>query len=158
MVKGVTAFACALVLAGALVASPAQAGDPFAVKAAKHKDGPYSSDLKSNIAPGETRNFWFRVTNKGDVTIEKLVFDDADTSDLNGYETRWFKRGDNVSSQVEGDGYGFRIHPGKPKYFNARHTRAPGAGALSCIAGQANLGMANYTLASVLINGKLCAY
>ena len=159
MVRGATAFLCAAVLAVALVAAGgAQAGkDVFAVKVAKHKDGPYKVDIKSNIDPGETKSFWFRVRNTGDQSSQ-MTFDDAGTSDEIGFKTRWFKAGNNVSSEVEGSGYEFNIDNGQSKYFNAKQTGLDAPGAVEgCLAGEAGDGITS-DLSSVSINGATCSF
>ena len=158
MVRGATAFVCASVLAVALVAVPSASGlaVTFNIKVAKHKDGPYEVDTKSNIDAGQTRSLWFRVKNTGDQE-SSLVFDDAGTSDEDGFKTKWFKHGDNISSQVQQDGYTFNVAPGQKKYFNAKQT-APTPTEDTCLAGQASMTMIYTDLSSVEINGATCVF
>ena len=159
MVKGVTAFVFAGVLAGALIAAPAQAGkDVFKVRVAKHKDGPYNVGATSHIDPGETKSFWFRVRNIGDQENLQLTFDDGGSSDGTGFKTKWFKAGNNVSNEVEGEGYELKIDPGQNKYFNAKQTGLEAPGAVEeCLSGHANHEMTTYSTAVIAINGALCA-
>ena len=161
MVRGATAFLLALVLAVALIAAPsAAAGEPTVrVKVAKHKDGPYRPNLNTSIDPGETRSLWFRAANPGTEELE-LVFGDAGTSDDVGFKTRWFKSGDNISDEVEGSpGYEFSLDPGQRKYFNAKQTALDAPGAVEgCLAGGAEVPKVTGDLATVEINGAMCAF
>jgi hypothetical protein len=160
MVRGPTAFVCASVLAVALATVPSASGlaVTFNIKVAKHKDGPYKTDIRSKIDPGETRSFWFRVKNTGDAESQ-LDFGDADTSDEVGFKTKWFKHGDNVSSQVQQGGYMFHVDPGQKKYFNAKQTGLDAPGAVEgCLAGEASMTMVYTDLSSVAINGGTCVF
>jgi hypothetical protein len=160
MVKGVTAVVCALLLIAVLAAVQSQAGETgFSVRVAKHKDGPYKVDIRASIEPGQTKSFWFRVRNIGGVEDLELVFDDSGTSDGTGFQTRWFKAGENVSSEVEGSGKVFRIDPGQRKHFNAKQTALDAPGAVEdCLAGQASIPKVTSDLSAVIINGASCAF
>lgn len=158
MLRGATGTVAAiLVLAGILTTAPAGAGENmFAVKVAKHRDGPYKVDIKANFEPGQTRSFWFRIHNGDDESFD-LVFEDAGTSNEDGYRTRWFKAGKNVSDAVEQAGEPFTVAPGQSKFFNAKQ-RAGDPAEPSCLAGQATLPAITSDLSSVRINGQGCSF
>lgn len=159
MVRGATAILSTAVLAVALIAAPTATSlaPPFSVKVAKHKDGRYKDHINSSIGDGETQSFWFRVKSTSDTEDVELTFNDVGSSDDDGFKTRWFKHGENISSAVEGAGYDFKIDPGQKKYFNAKQT-APDPTGKTCIAGSADDGVVYFDQAEVAFNGTKCAF
>jgi hypothetical protein len=159
MVKAGTAFLAVSVLAVALIAAPSATslGPAIKVAVAKHKDGPYRGEINSNMDDGQTRSFWFRVRTTSEQDDLELVFEDLGSSDDDGFKTRWFKAGNNVSSDVEGSGYEFKIDPGQSKYLNAKQT-APDPTAQTCLAGYAELPTITGDTSIVVINDNICAF
>ena len=128
----------ALTLVAALApAGGAQAGSTqFVAKAAKEKDGPYKENVRVNVANGQKKSLWFKVTGKQESGQLDLQFVDGESTDsLDGYKVRWFKHGDDVTSEVNGEGYPFHVSPGQSKYFNALVKRTSAAHAPFCLIG-----------------------
>lgn len=128
---------------GVLTLGVAEAAGPppiaVDVKGAKHKDGPYLDDSQGVKIPiGRSKTLYWEVTNN---TISPLdrVFTDAETGsqDTSGYTIRWFRRKQNISPEVKGAGFEFRLQGGATKRFSAkiRHKSA-GADHL-CVGAQA---------------------
>jgi hypothetical protein len=93
----------------------------FTVKAAKHKDGPYTDQLQSvNVAPEAKKSLYWRVKNLS-VTTLPMEFNDAATENPNpeGFRITWFKGKKNITQDVKGAGYEFNLKAGKKKTFEA---------------------------------------
>jgi hypothetical protein len=154
MLRGVTVAGIAA-LALAVGATPASAGDDLRVRVAKQKHGNYKTTTRANFSPREVGSFWFRVENLGAQELEP-TFSDSGSSDQDGYRTRWFKAGKNISQQVEGAGRDFTIDPGQRKYFNAVHT-APVMPGSTCLKASVTDSTSS-DAAGIGINGGQCAF
>jgi hypothetical protein len=145
-----------MIVVFAMGASSASAGDQLiTVKAAKHKDGPYTGDLQNlNLAVGKSKTLYWRVKNIGDALTLELEFDDAATGEPEGYNIKWFKGKTNISADVKGAGYEFKLKPGNRKQFRAtiKH-KFDGDGNPVCLGGQANGPLTNADAAYFQVNG-----
>jgi hypothetical protein len=124
----------------AMSVTSASAGDDLiSVKAAKHKAGPYTHETQAlNVPVGKRKTVYYRVKNVGDTLTLELSFDDAATNTSNDdYNVKWFKRKTNITADVAGAGYEFKVKPGKKKLFRAKVKHVSGSSNL-CLGGQAS--------------------
>ena len=122
--------AVALMAIGAPSASAGLTG--ISVKVAKQKDGEYQNYLGNvNVPANGERNLWFRIRAAASNEEQRsLRFgDDGSCSELENFKVKWFKHGDNVSSDVRTEGHPFKIAPGERSSSTRRITRTdPGEG------------------------------
>jgi hypothetical protein len=131
----------AFMLAALVLTAPqSSAGptDPFGVRAAKEKDGQYTTFLQALKVPvGEKKTVYWRIKSKVETDLS-AKFDDAATPNPNpgGYKVRWYKGKKEVTTEVKGDGRPFTLPAGGAKTFRAtvKHVE-PSAG--FCLGGQA---------------------
>lgn len=125
----VTAFA---VLVGALLAAPGQAVGPpdITVKVAKSKNGEYRQEARLK-PPSGPENFFFRMKSDGGQGQSLIFQSDANS---NEYKARWYLGDKNISAEVRGLGYEFKLKPGKVKLFEL--VTVPDDGGIACLFGQ----------------------
>jgi hypothetical protein len=117
--RGSIAAAVVAVAAIALPAS-ASAGEPaVSLKVAKHKDGPYKPEVRTNIKLNQAKDFYWKARNVTDAEFPDVLLTD-DGPYPTGWIVRWFRGDDNITSDVRGDGYEFVLQPGKSKLFRSR--------------------------------------
>jgi hypothetical protein len=156
MRRDVPLISAALValVAMAVGATTASAGDPFVkVRAAKHKDGPYLHNPQGLMLPaGESKTLYWRVKNIAPDQKLELRFDDAATDPEDDYRVRWFKGHENITSDVSGPGFEFKLKAGAKKLFSARVKHRTNSGIL-CLGGQASGSLVNPDAAYFNVNG-----
>lgn len=84
---------------------------------------------------GQTKTLYWKVKNNSGDSHQDMSFDDASTPDPSGYKIKWFRRKQNISSQVKGVGYEFSLGDGKTKIFRATLKRIS-SGMGFCLGGQ----------------------
>ena len=130
------ATACAVL---ALGAGQAAAAPAFFTSVSKHKGGPFTESVQSvSIPPGATKTLYWKVrSNGGNPPPYELSFDDGITKDPNppGFKIKWFRKDRNITSEVKGPGYEFKVDTEHPKVFRAQ-VRAVDEGSF-CLAGRA---------------------
>ena len=110
LVLGITSV---LALTGAALAHGPATGS---VKAAKQKDGAYTTDLRINVND-TPKDVFFKVTNKtGDV--QPVVLTDVST-DSDNFKIRWFRNKEDITQEVRGSGYQFNAPANAGKIFRA---------------------------------------
>jgi hypothetical protein len=134
------AIALALAALGIGAASSAGLAVIIDVEASKHRDGPYEdAQQQVNIPVGKEKSLYWRVKNFTAGPLD-LTFDDAATggSDTDGYRIRWYRGRNDISSQVKGSGYPFKLKAGKKKIFRAEVKHKLDVSPGFCIGGQAS--------------------
>jgi hypothetical protein len=139
-----------------LAAPPAGAGmgsSPMRLTISKTKDGPYSfSALHAKVNAGP-KGFFVKVADKTEHRQDGLLEDVSAGAGSANFKIRWFRGDENITSDVQGPGYGFGLKPGKPKVFRALvKPLNPDPGAL-CLAPRASVEPDAYqAVGSVYIN------
>ncbi len=117
------ALALALTLVATLAAGQAHGGkSAFALRSAKQHDGPYKVFTRVAIEQGDQRTTWWRVKNKSATDEESMNFSDLG-GDAPGYKVQWFRGQENISAEVEDQGYEFDLAAGQARYFSSRIKR-----------------------------------
>lgn len=124
----------------ALTAMPSFAGDPFfEVRASKHRDGPYLETMQDvNVPIGDAKSLYWKVKHITGGTLE-MRFTDAltETPNPEGLEIRWFRGTKEITTEVKGSGYEFKLPKDSRKLFRAR-VKAVGPSDGACVVGQAD--------------------
>jgi hypothetical protein len=115
----------------ALVPDAAVAGPPnLDAKVSRHKSGPYKQELSINIAPGTAKNVYLKVKNNTGQRKDSLQLNQFEPE--MGWNTRYFRRDQNITNEVQGGGYGFELGAGKAKKFRIR-IKAPATTDDTCV-------------------------
>jgi hypothetical protein len=115
VLRKLTALLVASSVLGAVLftVSPAGAGGDL-VHRVKKPGGPYKRVIGANIAPGNAKNFTLKVTGPP----EAGAFLEEGAEDEPGYQTKYFRGDNNITSDVaDTDGYPFNLgSDGKQKF------------------------------------------
>jgi hypothetical protein len=123
----------------------------------KHAEGPFKGAVQAYLGPGEKRNFYFRVRNTSGVQQDTVTFEQL-TGVILGFSIKWYKQsnGENITSDVAGDGYQFKLASGARKVFRVKITSATTDGL--CLIAQSDIdGMPPaVSNATLRLNHSLC--
>ena len=105
-------IAAGLTLCAALVAQEAIGrGDPAQLEVSHAKSGPYQQTGPFILFVDEgSESGFLRIKNRSD-TRQRVVLTNERVGNVDDYIVKWFRGKENVTKQVESDGYAFRIAP-----------------------------------------------
>ncbi|MGH9024896.1 MAG: hypothetical protein ACRDWD_02090 [Acidimicrobiia bacterium] len=121
-------LAVVALVAFGLGSEAADAGPPpLLLSIKKTPNGEYSDVADVNLGPGKTKEFKLRADNNNNAVDNDVFLESEPDSD--GYKTKYFRKQHNVSPQVKGAGYDFRLNQGSSKTFKltVKAPESPGA-------------------------------
>ena len=133
----IAAVATLFLLPSMFITSQADAGVPAVrLRVSKNPNGPFKHTLNQDLAAGDVKNYYLEAKNTTGSLIDaelRRSFSDA------GYDTKYFRKNDNISNDVEGTGYHFPIKGGKVKHFRLRVKRQVVSNATGCTFTELNI-------------------
>ena len=119
---------------GADVANAApdpQAVGPKRIRASRHAEGPFRHTVVVNIASGNTKTVYLKVTNKENEPAELRIYDSVDTKN---YKARYFRNnGTNITEDVQNLEANFTVADNSAKRFVLKVKRLTTADPTGCV-------------------------
>ena len=75
--------------------------------------------MKAHLGPGKVKSFHIKITNttpKNTLAISMT----AESENELGYTQKWFRNSNNITSDVKGAGFDFKLTPGQAKKFRLK--------------------------------------
>lgn len=109
----------ALALVVALPATSALAAPAVTVKVAKHKGGPFTEDVEQvNITAPKT--LYFKALSNGGGQHDATLIHGSCCAGVHDFKVHYFRKHNNITSDVRGSGFDFPLAIGNPWTFRIR--------------------------------------
>jgi hypothetical protein len=146
--------ALAAIVVLAVVGLAAAGGPAPKVQVAKHKGGTYTGFVNANVPDGETKVRYVRVRSRADANQPANLTAELDVEGPQ-YTIKWFAGQENITPEIEGDGYEFVLKPNKDRIFKVK-IKAPQEAEGGCITAAVEVPTSTFETALIRINEGVC--